>query len=62
MKDGCKNFERLPATPQMQRWFAIEYASARNFNEDECFSLIEKFRKQEEIIEKNRMLGTILLM
>ena len=62
MKDGCKNFERLPATPQMQRWFAIEYASARNFNEDECFSLIEKFRKQEKIIEKNRMLGGILLL
>ena len=39
MKTGCKNFERLPATPQMHRWMAEEYAKARNFDVDKCFEL-----------------------
>ena len=41
---GCKNFERLPATPQMHRWMAETYAEARHFDAEECFKLMEAFR------------------
>ena len=41
---GCKNFERLPATPQMHRWMAETYAEARHFDVEECFKLMEAFR------------------
>ena len=41
---GCKNFERLPSTPQMHRWMAETYAEARHFDAEECFKLMEAFR------------------
>lgn len=41
---GCKNFERLPATPQMHRWMAEEYAKARNFDVEKCFELMRAYR------------------
>jgi hypothetical protein len=44
MKTGCKNFERLPATPQMHRWMAEEYAKARNFDVEKCFELMRAYR------------------
>lgn len=46
--DGCRNFERLPATPQMQRWMAEEYAAGRSFDADECFRLIVDFRNKDK--------------
>lgn len=47
IKAGCKNFERLPATPQMHRWLAEEYAKARGFNADECFKLMTAYRSTQ---------------
>jgi hypothetical protein len=44
LKAGCKNFERLPATPQMHRILADEYARCRGFNADECFRLMQFYR------------------
>ncbi len=44
MRAGCKNFERLPATPQMHRWMAEEYAKARGFDPEECYSLMRAYR------------------
>lgn len=48
IKDGCKNFERLPATPLMHRWIAEEYAKARGFDQETCFMLITNYRKKQE--------------
>ncbi len=42
--EGCKNFERLPATPEMHRWMAEEYAKARGFDPEECYSLMHAYR------------------
>lgn len=42
---GCKNFCRLPATPQMHRWMAEEYAKARGFDVETCYELIVKYRQ-----------------
>lgn len=47
MKAGCKNFERLPATPQMHRWMAEEYAKARGFDAEECFRLMSAYRSRQ---------------
>lgn len=47
MKTGCKNFERLPATPQMHRWMAEEYAKARNFDVEKCFELMVAYRSTQ---------------
>ncbi len=47
MKAGCKNFERLPATPQMHRWLAEEYAQARGFDVDNCYKLMLTYRKTQ---------------
>lgn len=47
IKSGCKNLERLPATPQMHRWLAEEYAKARGFDADECFRLMSEYRSTQ---------------
>lgn len=47
LKAGCKNFERLPATPQMHRWMAEEYAKARGFDAERCFELMERYRSTQ---------------
>ena len=47
VKAGCRTFERLPATPQMHRWMAEEYAAARGFDPDECFRLMEAYRQTQ---------------
>ena len=47
MKLGCKNLERLPATPEMHRWIAEEYAEARGFSADECFRLMQAYRSTQ---------------
>lgn len=46
--EGCKNFERLPATPQIHRWLADEYAKVRNFDAEACYKLITHYRNLEE--------------
>lgn len=47
-KRGCKNFERLPATPQMHRWMAEEYAKARGFDVEQCFLSITNYRNLDK--------------
>lgn len=47
LKAGCKNFERLPATPQMHRWMAEEYAKARGFDVEKCFELMVAYRSTQ---------------
>lgn len=44
IKAGCRNFERLPATPHMHRLMAETYAAARGFDADECFRLMQAYR------------------
>ena len=52
IKAGCKNLERLPATAQMHRWLAQEYALARDFDEEECYRLMRAYRSvQPGLIE-----------
>lgn len=36
LAEGVKNFERLPATPEMRRYLAEGYAIERDFDIDEC--------------------------
>lgn len=48
MKTGCKNFERLPASPQMHRWMAEEYAKVRGFDAEKCFELMVAYRTPQE--------------
>ncbi|MCD7722270.1 MAG: hypothetical protein LUI09_08615 [Prevotellaceae bacterium] len=45
MQAGCKNFERLPATPQMHRCMAEEYAKIRGFDVEECYALMRTYRE-----------------
>mgnify|MGYP002624856858 CR=1 FL=1 len=45
---GCKNFDRLPATPEMHRWLAEAYAAARGFSPDLCYQLITDYRQKQE--------------
>ena len=47
MRKGCKNFERLPATPHMHRLLAEEYAAVRGFDAEECFKLMQAFRSTQ---------------
>lgn len=47
MKRGCKNFERLPATPAMHRIMADEYAKVRGFDADKCCELMEYYRSKQ---------------
>lgn len=47
MRRGCKNLERLPATPQMHRWMAEEYARARGFDAEKCYELMQAFRSTQ---------------
>lgn len=48
MDAGCKNFERLPGTPEMFAILADEYAKARGFDADECYRLIMKYTLAQE--------------
>lgn len=51
-KRGCKNLERLPATPEMHRWLAEEYALARGYEVEACLSLIQDYRsRQHDLID-----------
>lgn len=45
MEKGCKNFERLPATPDMLRTMSQEYALARGFDADVCYRIMIENRE-----------------
>ncbi len=47
IKAGCKNFERLPATPHMHRLMAETYAADRGFDPEECFRLMQAYRSTQ---------------
>lgn len=47
IKAGCKNFERLPATPHMHRVMAEAYARARSFDPETCYRLITAYRSTQ---------------
>ena len=47
MKAGCKNLERLPATPHMHKVLAEEYAKERGFDADECYKLMVAYRSTQ---------------
>lgn len=47
LKKGCKNFERLPATPHMHHLLAEEYAAVRGFDAEECFKLMQAYRSTQ---------------
>ena len=47
LRTGCKNLERLPATPHMHRVFAEEYARLRGFDVEECYRLLVAFRSTQ---------------
>ena len=47
INSGCKNLERLPATPQMHKYLAEEYAKARKMNFEKCLELIKKYRSTQ---------------
>lgn len=46
LKTGCKNFERLPGTPEMFEVMGRAYARQRKMDEKECISLINKFHEK----------------
>lgn len=46
VKRGCKNLERLPATPEMHRLLAEEYAKVRGFDAEECYELMKGYRSK----------------
>jgi Glycosyltransferases, probably involved in cell wall biogenesis len=46
IENGCKNFERLSATPEMLEIMGREYAINRGFDEIKCLELIKHYNKQ----------------
>lgn len=47
LRRGCRNFERLPATPEMHRYMAEEYAKVRGFDAEKCFQLMSYYRSRQ---------------
>lgn len=47
LKRGCRNLERLPATPRMHRVLAEAYAKARSYDAEECYRWITAYRKRQ---------------
>lgn len=47
IKQGCKNFERLPATAHMHRVMAEAYAGARGFDAEACYRLMRHYRSTQ---------------
>lgn len=45
MEEGCRNFERLPGTPEMLRIMADEYARQRGFDPEACYRIISTHRE-----------------
>jgi len=48
LQQGCKNFERLPATPHMHRIMAETYARERGFDPEQCFALMVAARRKSK--------------
>lgn len=46
MEEGCRNFERLPATDQMTRWMADEYASIMGYDPQKCYEIIDSCKER----------------
>ena len=44
MDMGCRGFERLNVEPEALIVMAREYAQARNFDEEKCVELVQKYR------------------
>lgn len=44
---GCANFDRLPATPDMQRVLAAAYAQQRGYDAEQCFQSIQTARHRK---------------
>ena len=44
MDMGCRGFERLNVEPEALAVMAREYAQARNFDEEKCIELVQKYR------------------
>lgn len=44
LEEGCRNFERLPASAHMHRLLAQSYAEARGFDVDTCYRLMRQYR------------------
>lgn len=47
LKKGCKNLERLPATPHMHRILAETYAKARGLDEEACYKWMVAYRSTQ---------------
>mgnify|MGYP007111450475 FL=1 len=47
MKAGCKNLERLPATPHMHRVLAEAYAKERGLDPEACYRLMVAYRSTQ---------------
>ena len=47
LREGCKNMERLPATPHFHRLIANEYARIRGYDADECYRLLRLYRSTQ---------------
>lgn len=46
MEEGCRNFERLPATEQMTRWMSEKYAEIMGYNPCKCFEIINSCKEK----------------
>ena len=51
MEQGCKNFDRLPATPFMHQVMAEAYARARGFDPTVCCQLMQEARAKSRYQE-----------
>lgn len=47
LQTGCKNFERLPANPEIIAWLAEGYAAQRGFDAEECRRYIAEYRARQ---------------
>lgn len=55
LQKGCRNFDRLPATAQMHRWMAEEYARVRHFSPEDCYREIRHYRLLQDTTEDHSM-------
>lgn len=55
IKMGCRNFERLPCSPQMHKWLAEEYAKWRNMEPEKCLEYITYYRSLQPLIKEEKI-------
>lgn len=52
MREGCRNFERLPMTEEMRQVVASAYALGRGFDVEACKDLMRFYRlRQKDLVE-----------